>query len=851
MDREKLSTNTNTETPQTDLEGVEFDPDTAKKLREEAEQRKKERTVGAKVLSAAGFADRHKEIVASTYEKARATGQKMVGNNTDRRNDAYVARLESMIDRHGPRMEEKLWSMSSSSDSLTVKLENIPDSYWETQAQIQRDNGLDENISDYEKTILAKDLAARQSESIKNWSEYLGQKDSPYPMWFKLFAWDGVTKMSAIYDKGKQHFAKRDETTVAPYPHLNPAVLAQVYDAIRTANGLNESGESTTINMDEFAKKATKTYNFNKIYSLFLSRQTAAPEVPKNPDDVHGDWIEYKPGDEKALAEAAAGTPWCVASPAVGKNYLLTGKYGSEDIEETKSKAKFYLFHLSDGETGRLANSACASIRLDTNGNVAEISGIQDGQVLHDSLVPTVEKKVRTLPGGESFLKAFADKRELIKLDKKMQSGEDLSDTELRFIYEIDCPIHKVEMYGEDMRVIEIKQKYPIDKLIERRIVSARELKKRLAKDSEYVDDVISLLNAGIDARTIEEDASYGTQDIDALLEHGISHKDILTILGTKWAIENSDFVFSRGINASEIAKQIPTAELLDHLDFLDKNNVPYNLNLLMHTSMRQSGGSEILENTDAILSHGGKINFKKIARKVGPFDVINQAKTFCAHQHGDLVKKAIANIKKDEDLNSYYYTISSHLGDLLDGGVEIEDLSEVVNSPNRDTEQVLLNLDRLIEIGIDPVIDESKLIEHSADKLDTILDVVIQHPEKFNLAKVYEEMPEWAVAKCFDKLIENGIQIDVEKLAESTEPYFKILSREKFAKYDIEIDIDSCIADMPSQDACLLLNNHSKNNIVSKNAEKIARKIMTDETLDKSTRNRIKPLLWRMGLVK
>ena len=208
---------------------AEFDPDTAKKLVEEAERRKKERMVGAKVLVAAGFNNRHQEIVNSSFEKARKAKQKLVGNNGERRSDAYVTRVEEILDKHGTKAERRLWNRSSASDELVVKPENVPDSFWEAQAQIKRDNGLDEYISDYEKELLVDDAQKRQRESIKCWSDYLGQEDCPYPMWFKMFVWDGATKMSAVYDKDSQRFAKRDETTMAPYPHLNSAVLAQVY----------------------------------------------------------------------------------------------------------------------------------------------------------------------------------------------------------------------------------------------------------------------------------------------------------------------------------------------------------------------------------------------------------------------------------------------------------------------------------------------------------------------------------------------------------------------------------------------------------------------------------------------
>lgn len=122
-----------------------------------------------------------------------------------------------------------MWDKSA--DQLIISPEDITDDYWQTQEQILRDNGQGHTLSDYEKRILAEDIQKSQRESLKSWSDYLGSEESPYPMWFKVYAWDGMSKMG-VFDKEKQQFAKRDKRTVAPYPKLNPAVLAKVYGTI-------------------------------------------------------------------------------------------------------------------------------------------------------------------------------------------------------------------------------------------------------------------------------------------------------------------------------------------------------------------------------------------------------------------------------------------------------------------------------------------------------------------------------------------------------------------------------------------------------------------------------------------
>lgn len=118
------------------------------------------------------------------------------------------------------------------------------------------------------------------------------------------------------------------------------------------------------------------------------------------------------------------------------------------------------LFHLHDSETGRVSPTAAASIRLNTDGRVVEISGLEGGsaQRVEDALIPTVEAKATALPGGNHYLEAFADKDRLIAMDKKFQAGEPFTTEELEFLYEFHRPIKYVETHGHDTRPKQFKQ---------------------------------------------------------------------------------------------------------------------------------------------------------------------------------------------------------------------------------------------------------------------------------------------------------------------------------------------------------------------------------------------------------
>ena len=433
-------------------------------LEKQAHIRGKHIMAAARLLSGSGYEKRHQKTVDNSFDIMRQRGEKLHGSNADRRNEAYLMRLYDRVDERGTQAERALLRVSSG--KLIVRSENIPASYWATQEQIRRDNGQAGELSDHDKETLVADIQRKQHESLQAWTDYLGHEDCPYPTWFKVYAFDGMSKM-ATFDSDRKQFRKRDKGTVAPFPHLDAAVLGKTYDAIADFYDLKqedftdqEEGSEASETRDLQLEALVKSGNFNKLYSKFLLEKRVILKTPERSEDIHGAWKEYLPGDEEALANAADGTPWCVASPIVGRGYLETGRYSGNNVAHNEdSKAKFILFHLQDPETGQLAENACASIRLGTDGQVAEISGLNEGQALEDALVPEVEAKVKTLPGGEKYLRAFADKQRLIALDRKMQAGEyDFTQEDLDFIFEQGRKIETLDTYNaSDPRVSELR----------------------------------------------------------------------------------------------------------------------------------------------------------------------------------------------------------------------------------------------------------------------------------------------------------------------------------------------------------------------------------------------------------
>lgn len=392
----------------------------------------------------------------------------------------HITRMEGLLSK-GSAVEERVWE--SATKELVIKSQDIPDSYWKQQEQIARDNGMgDVHISSQQKETLTAQLQDAQRTGVESWSSYLKVTADQYPTWFKLYAWDGMSRLGT-FDKTKGQYHKRDAGTVAPYPQLNPAALAKVYDTVTEYYGGQkeqvsgrlgdikaaakarrkadpERGQDDSNDLDKYftpeeAQEAQQlraqqidSQDFNKLYSHFLLDQKAIIPTPERAEDVVGEWREYTSDDIEAINHAAEGTPWCIAGESFAKSYTQDG-------------GKFMLFHLQDPETGAVSPTAAASIRLNGRGNVAELSGLKGGssQYIEDALIPAVEEKTRTLPGGERYIQAFEDKQKLIAMDRKFQAGEPFTTEELMFLYETERPISYIDTYAQDPRPEQFKQR--------------------------------------------------------------------------------------------------------------------------------------------------------------------------------------------------------------------------------------------------------------------------------------------------------------------------------------------------------------------------------------------------------
>jgi len=576
--------------------------------------------IGSKVLTLVGFESRNKDIVNSSFEKARKQNEKLPGKNNERRNFAYLSRLDNMVEKHGDALEQKLWAASA--ENLVMDYEDIPDAYWKQQEQILRDNGQGRELSRGEKETLAEDLIEKQRESINTWSNYLGDKDCPYPLWFKIYAFDGVSKMGLI-NKETKEFEKRDKSTVASFPTLNPEVLAKVYRNINEFYGVDREDWLAQHPDDEKLVSLVKSGNFPKLYANELFETKTIIKTPEKPEDIEGDWFTYQLGNENELAKAAEGTGWCIADPNVAHNYLSYGNYAgndndweedednSEEDNQNSSKAKFIIFKLkAPNSPDGYSTNGVASIRLNPDGKVAEVSGLDGGQALEDSLVQTVKEKVLSLPGGKEFLQKFEDKQTLIKLDHKLQKGEDLTKEELSFLYELDRPIATLDTYRKDPRITELKEKYGIEYALEKGI-DVNKLVSNLNLDS-IICNLDTLLKHGADIDVNELVSTLDpyniARNLDTLLKNGVNIDNILSNMTPSYIVDNLDTLLEHGadINVNKLVSSLYPEDIVLNLDTLLRNGADIN------NVIKKMDKKDIEENIDLLREYGAKLDISQ-----------------------------------------------------------------------------------------------------------------------------------------------------------------------------------------------------------------------------------------------
>ena len=687
-------------------------------------QRKRVNAIYSSVLTLISFQERRtpgakEPLVAPYYEKAlRAqkqaeqaakkeafvTGEpmkkieKIPGENPkDRKNYAYLERLDLAIERGGNKLEKRIWQESIKNFAPIIEKENINNKSWLQLKKAFVDNRQGQGLPsvEYTESEMDKDyerLRQNQIDSINSWTEYLGNKEVSFPTWFKIYAFNSVIKMGR-YNQVDGKYENRDKSTIAPYPKVSPAALALTLDAVNDFFGQDKEKWFTEHTDDDQLNAIVKTGNFGKIYTHFFKETYKPIPTPERTEDIKGKWFDFYPGQESELAEAAQGTPWCIASEHQGAYYLKT----NENI--TNNKARFRLFKLeNENSIDGMSKTACASIRFDTQGRVAEISGLENGlsQTVEDSLIPIVEQEALKYPLNpeKHFKEKFRDKKELIRLQDKAKKGEDLTLDEYAFLYEKNREIFTLETHnGPDLKIAELRNIYNLSRLLH-------------DEDKDTINQ--DLLTQKLECVLEKTSSSDMVANLDILLEKGIDVNLVFNKLSSYGVLHNFDTLLEKGINVNTAFNRLNSYDISQNLNILLEKGVDIN------AIFNELDSDGISQNLDTLLEKG--INVNVAFNKLNNIDISQNLDT--------LLEKGI-------DVNAAFnrlgsYGISQNLDTLLEKGIDINAIFNELNSDG-----IAQNLNTLLEKGIDVNVVLDKL---GSDGISQNFELLANHDIPVNL---------------------------------------------------------------------------------------------------------------------
>lgn len=323
-----------------------------------------------------------------------------------------------------------------------IKEQNVPESYFKKQEKIALDRGYG-HVKYDEKTKKQEieHIINEQKKSLDMWLDYLFSKDTDmYPTWFKYYVFQGILKLG-YFDKEKNRYTKRTESTVKPFIELNREALSIIYSELIKV--LNKE------NIDD--KKLNELINngsFSKLYSYAVLKLDFVKNDGFKSND--GIWKKYNKGSNPEILFNdinGKGTGWCTAGGIKTARAHING-------------GDFHVYYTKDRE-GNYTKPRIA-IRMKDN-QIAEIRGISENQNIETNMEKVVDKKLEEFPDRDKYKKKVKDMEMLTYIYTKHENKGELTKTDLRFLYEIDDKITGFG-YARDPRIEELLQERNVRK---------------------------------------------------------------------------------------------------------------------------------------------------------------------------------------------------------------------------------------------------------------------------------------------------------------------------------------------------------------------------------------------------
>jgi len=407
------------------------------------------------------------ETEAAAKRAQILTGEKVPKDPADRIQN-YLDRFKEIIERKEPAKRERGIEALKKilHDKFIIKEDEIPESYFENQKRLAREQGHgDVEITDEARAQLIEVIITDQKSSLDNWIDYLSSKDATYPDWLKYYSFRSIISLGE-YDKEKKQFTKRSTGTTKPFPDINREALAYVLDAIEKKQAGIKTIPPINLETDEAEyekfQKLLQGENFGKLYAFAIDQVT--PASKEKLADTRGKWVKYdRNSDHMPLVESLQGhgTGWCTAGESTAQAQLKNGD--------------FYVYYSYD-EKGK-PNIPRVAIRMQ-EGNIAEVRGIAPEQNMDPNIGDVVKAKLAEFPDGQLYEKKSSDMKLLTEIEKKVKQQKPLTKDDLIFLYEINNTIEGFG-YQRDPRIAEV--------------IKSRDIKEDISLITGYSKNQISL----------------------------------------------------------------------------------------------------------------------------------------------------------------------------------------------------------------------------------------------------------------------------------------------------------------------------------------------------------------------
>ena len=300
-----------------------------------------------------------------------------------RKIEKYMQRLEDVTKRASEHNKISLIKMYYYK-KYVIKEQNVPESYFRKQEKIALDRGYGHvKYDEQDKEQEIEHIINEQKASLDMWLDYLISKDTDmYPTWFKYYVFQGMLKLG-YFDKEKNSYTKRTESTVKPFIELNREALKLIYSELK------KFLDKKSID-DEKLNELINNGSFSKLYSYAVLKLDSVKDDGFKSDD--GIWKKYNRGSNPEILFNdinGKGTGWCTAG-------------GIDTAGDHINGGDFHVYYTKDRE----GNYTKPRIAIRMNGNqIAEIRGISENQNIESNMEKVVDKKLEEFPDRDKYKK--------------------------------------------------------------------------------------------------------------------------------------------------------------------------------------------------------------------------------------------------------------------------------------------------------------------------------------------------------------------------------------------------------------------------------------------------------------